>query len=96
MATTEKVAEFEPQTFWLANPQLQLQIKVPGTRRYLKFSNGKCIAQTQQEADLIKATGMAYEDDGFVPTEEERNTITGYNPRSLRAFLAHQKHIPQG
>lgn len=84
---------FKPVTFWLANPQLQLQIKVKGTRKLAKFSNGRFVAKTQAEFDAVKANGMAFEDDGF---NEEAHPITGYKPGSAKAYIAHQKFIPQG
>lgn len=85
---------FTPVRFWLANPQLRLQVKVPGTRDYLTFNNGKFTAKTKQEYDLIKATGRAYKDDGFRP--KNGNPTTGYAPGSSEAFEEHLNYIPQG
>ena len=93
-ATAKTEKPFTPVAFWLANPQLQLKIKVPGTRRYLKFNNGKLVAKSQQEYDLIKASGQAYEDDAF--EADAPHEVTGYNPRSAKAYVAHQKFVPQG
>lgn len=95
MAAPSKDTEFKPVRFWLADPQLRLQVKVPGTRDFLRFNNGKFTAQTQQEYDLIKATGMAFEDDE--PKEPIKpHPQTGYAPQSFAAYQEHQNYIPQG
>lgn len=91
---TESAKEFKPVTFWLANPSLQLKIRIPGTSKYLQFHSGKLVAKTQAEYDLIVKNGMAYEDDGFKPKKGYEST--GYAPGSSEAFQEHMNFIPQG
>lgn len=81
---------FEPITFWLGNPNLQLRIKNGGG--YIKFRNGKYTAKTQREADLIAATGIAYEQDMTKPRKP--HPVTGYAPMSTEAYDEHIGLIP--
>lgn len=94
-ATRQSEKKFVPTVFWLANPQLGLKIKVPGTSRFLKFKNGKAVAKSQQEYDLIKATGMAFEQDDLKEPIKP-HPQTGYAPQSMAAYQEHQNYIPQG
>jgi len=102
MTTTEAKTEpktaakkFEPVTFWLANPNMRLKIRIPGTFDYIQYSNGKAVAKTQEEYDLLVADGQGFEEDGFKPKKPVEST--GYAPRSSEAYQEHlNKFIPQG
>lgn len=84
---------YEPVTFWLGNPELNIRLYKNGFER-VKFVNGRFTTRTAEQEELIRKhlKGVAFEEDtdrAYGP-----HPGSGYAPKSRDAYEAHQDLFP--
>jgi len=84
---------YEPVTFWLGNPELNIRLYKNGFER-VKFVNGRFTTRNAEQEELIRKhlKGTAFEEDtdrAYGP-----HPGSGYTPKSRDAYEAHQDLFP--